>query len=101
MLQYRPITSQLYQLPYYLKHLLHQLFCSFIYYVIAVILQFTFALLLLSSLDCMYINLCVGLLPIFQRIKCAGRDLESLENVENFKEHLGNDMVEASIDGMQ
>ncbi|KAF7840080.1 Protein TONSOKU [Senna tora] len=40
-----------------------------------------------------------GLLPIIQHIKCAGRDLESLETVENLKEHLGNDMTEVSIEG--
>ncbi|XP_061345353.1 protein TONSOKU [Gastrolobium bilobum] len=40
-----------------------------------------------------------GLLPIIQHIKCAGRDLESLETVENLKEYLQNDAVEASIDG--
>ncbi|KAF1867268.1 hypothetical protein Lal_00049697 [Lupinus albus] len=40
-----------------------------------------------------------GLLPIIQHIKCAGRDLESMETVGNIKEHLGNDTVEASIDG--
>lgn len=40
------------------------------------------------------------MLPIIQHIKCAGRDLESLETVEKLKEHLGNDMVEASIDGV-
>ncbi|CAJ1937877.1 unnamed protein product [Sphenostylis stenocarpa] len=40
-----------------------------------------------------------GLLPIIERIKCAGRDIESLETVEQLKEVLGNDMVEASVDG--
>ncbi|KAK7247552.1 hypothetical protein RIF29_42437 [Crotalaria pallida] len=40
-----------------------------------------------------------GLLPIVQHIKRAGRDIESMESVENIKEHLGNDTVEASIDG--
>ncbi|XP_025985410.1 protein TONSOKU-like isoform X3 [Glycine soja] len=40
-----------------------------------------------------------GLLPIIEHIKCAGRDLESLETVEHLKEVLGNDMVEASVDG--
>ncbi|XP_054804737.1 protein TONSOKU [Prosopis cineraria] len=40
-----------------------------------------------------------GLLPIIQHIKCAGRDLESLEAVENLKEYLGDDMVEISVDG--
>lgn len=45
-------------------------------------------------------NLWIGLLPIIEHIKCAGRDLESLETVEHLKEVLGNDMVEASVDGM-
>ncbi|KAL9329739.1 hypothetical protein ACSQ67_004742 [Phaseolus vulgaris] len=40
-----------------------------------------------------------GLLPIIEHIKCAGRDMESLETVEHLKEVLGNDMVEASVDG--
>ncbi|TKY60409.1 TONSOKU protein [Spatholobus suberectus] len=40
-----------------------------------------------------------GLLPIIEHIKCAGRDVESLETVEHLKEVLGNDMVEASVDG--
>ncbi|CAL0330027.1 unnamed protein product [Lupinus luteus] len=40
-----------------------------------------------------------GLLPIVQYIKCAGRDLESMETVESVKEHLRNDTIEASIDG--
>ncbi|XP_012572250.2 protein TONSOKU [Cicer arietinum] len=40
-----------------------------------------------------------GLLPIIQHLKCAGRDLESLDTVEKLKEHLQNNMVEASIDG--
>ncbi|KAL2342941.1 hypothetical protein Fmac_004226 [Flemingia macrophylla] len=40
-----------------------------------------------------------GLLPIIEHIKCAGRNLESLETVEHLKEVLGNDIVEASIDG--
>nr|KYP67832.1 Protein BRUSHY 1 [Cajanus cajan] len=40
-----------------------------------------------------------GLLPIIEHVKCAGRDLESLETVEHLKEVLGDDMVEASVDG--
>ncbi|KAK7399404.1 hypothetical protein VNO78_10586 [Psophocarpus tetragonolobus] len=40
-----------------------------------------------------------GLLPIIEHIKCAGRDLESLETAEHLMEVLGNDMVEASVDG--
>ncbi|KAK4264787.1 hypothetical protein QN277_025917 [Acacia crassicarpa] len=40
-----------------------------------------------------------GLLPIIQHIKCAGRDLESLETVENLLQYLGDDMVEVSVDG--
>ncbi|KAH1135194.1 hypothetical protein GLYMA_05G189400v4 [Glycine max] len=40
-----------------------------------------------------------GLLPIIEHIKCAGRDLKSLETVEHLKEVLGNSMVEASVDG--
>ncbi|KAK7358853.1 hypothetical protein VNO77_00793 [Canavalia gladiata] len=40
-----------------------------------------------------------GLLPIIEHVKCAGRDLESLETAENLKELLGNNMVEASVDG--
>jgi len=45
-------------------------------------------------------NLWIGLLPIIEHIKCAGRDLKSLETVEHLKEVLGNSMVEASVDGM-
>lgn len=33
-------------------------------------------------------------------MKCAGRNMESLETVEHLKEVMGNDMVEASVDGM-
>ncbi|XP_028797698.1 LOW QUALITY PROTEIN: protein TONSOKU-like [Neltuma alba] len=40
-----------------------------------------------------------GLLPIIQHIRCAGRDLESLETVENLKECVGDDIVEVSVDG--
>ncbi|XP_015955901.1 protein TONSOKU isoform X1 [Arachis duranensis] len=40
-----------------------------------------------------------GLLPVVQHILCAGRDLESLETVENLQICLGNVTVEASIDG--
>ncbi|XP_047163829.1 protein TONSOKU [Vigna umbellata] len=40
-----------------------------------------------------------GLLPIIEHMKCAGRNMESLETVEHLKEVMGNDMVEASVDG--
>ncbi|KAF7834177.1 protein TONSOKU [Senna tora] len=40
-----------------------------------------------------------GLLPIIQHLKCAGRRIESPDTIKSFREHLGNDVVEASIDG--
>ncbi|MED6180732.1 hypothetical protein PIB30_012881 [Stylosanthes scabra] len=39
-----------------------------------------------------------GLLPVVQHILCAGRDLGSVETVENLQECLGNGTIEASID---
>ncbi|KAK7318472.1 hypothetical protein RJT34_03174 [Clitoria ternatea] len=40
-----------------------------------------------------------GLLPVIKHITCAGRDLKSLETVENLKDLIGSDMVEAFTDG--
>ncbi|KAK4256777.1 hypothetical protein QN277_006458 [Acacia crassicarpa] len=40
-----------------------------------------------------------GLLPVVECLKCAGGFIESPETEKNFREHLGKDVVEASIVG--
>ncbi|KAJ7945273.1 Protein TONSOKU like [Quillaja saponaria] len=40
-----------------------------------------------------------GLLPIIRHLKCAGSVLESLDTVENLKDHSGKFFVEVCIDG--